>query len=514
MWIRLEGEGTLTARLVRGLREAIRSGRLGAGARAPSSRALAADLGLSRVTVVRAFDQLLAEGYLESRRGSGTFVASRTAAAGVAVPAARGGEPARHRSAFGRRLAGPGRPLFRGWLSRSPLPFDFRYGMPSLRDFPLASWQRTLGRTLRGASMRAHDYGPPEGAAPLRAALAARLGRARGIVCAPEQIVVVSGSQQALDLLARLLLCEGDTALVEEPGYEGARNAFLAAGARLAFAPVDAEGLDASGIPARRLRLAHVTPGHQYPLGSVLSLPRRQALLALAARHGAVVIEDDYDGEFRYEGAPLETLFTLDGGRRVVHVATFSKILFPALRLGYAVLPPDLVEPFARAKLLADGGSPMLEQLALARFLESGDLDRHVRRARLRNRERRETLVAAIREALGDDAQIEGANAGLHLVCWLPRLPPRQLGAVARAAAERGVGVYPISPYYAEPPPVAGFVLGYAGLRPEDLREGVARLTAVLEPRLAPRAGSGRASTARAGRLRSSGSVRAQGDET
>lgn len=500
MWLRLEGEGTLTVRLVRGIREAIRGGRLAPGARAPSSRELAAELGLSRVTVVRAYEQLLAEGYLETRRGAGTFVSAPRDAATAGAAPRRDARPATRLSAFGRRLAGAGRPLFRGWLSRSPLPFDFRYGMPSLQDFPLAAWQRILGRTLRSASLRAHDYGPPEGAAALRKALATRLGRARGLVCSPEQIVIVSGSQQALDLCARLLLGEGDGALVEDPGYEGARNAFLAAGARLGFGRVDAEGL-AAATPVQRLRLVHVTPGHQYPLGSILSLPRRQALLALAERHGAAVIEDDYDGEFRYEGAPLETLFALDGGVRVVHVATFSKLLFPALRLGYAVLPPGLVEPFARAKLLSDGGCPMLEQLALARFIEGGDLDRHLRRARLRNRERREALADALRTELGDEARIEGANAGLHLVCWLPRLPPRQLGALVREAAEEGVGLYPISPYYREPPPEAGLVMGYAGLGPEDIREGVSRLARVLASRLLPPP---------AGKLRSPGMPRAR----
>jgi GntR family transcriptional regulator/MocR family aminotransferase len=444
------------------------------------------------VTVVLAYEQLLAEGYLEGRRGSGTYVRAVGESARASLPRERasGATPPARLSAIGKRLCDGHAPLFgRGLIARFPLPYDFRYGIPSLLDFPTQTWQRCLGRTARRASVRAHDYGDPQGALALRTAIAERLDRVRGVDCAPERIVVVGGSQQGLDLAARLLLEPGDVAVVEEPGYEGARNAFRVAGARVVPAPVDAEGIDLSslGRDARRVRVLHVTPSHQYPLGAVLSLPRRLALLALAEKSGATLIEDDYDAEYRFEGAPLETLYALDGGRRVIHLGTFSKVLFPALRLGYVVLPESLVEPFTRAKLLADGGSPMLEQAALAQFMQDGDFERHVRRARLRNRERREALIAALADELGDEARIEGTNAGLHLCCWLPRLPPRNLGALVRAAAERGVGIYSISPYYAERPRTAGLLMGYAALTPADIRVGVERLARVVASHLPSR---------------------------
>lgn len=494
MWLRLDGQGPLCRQIYRALREEIRSGRLPDGARAPATRALAAELGVSRVTVVLAYEQLLAEGHLEGRRGSGTYV--RAAARGAAPPPRHGRHEAAatlpRLSAAGRRLCEGALPLFSGGLSARPiLPFDFRYGIPSLLDFPAQAWQRCLGRAARSASVRAHDYGPPQGAMALRAAIAERLTRIRGVDCAPEQVVVVGGSQQGLDLAARLLLEPGDVAVVEEPGFEGARNAFRVAGARVVPAPVDAEGIDVSALwpETRHLRLAHVTPSHQYPLGSVLSLSRRRALLALSEKSGGTVIEDDYDGEYRFEGAPLETLYALDGGRRVIHLGTFSKVLFPALRLGYAVLPEPLVEPFARAKLLADGGSPMLEQLALARFLQEGDLERHVRRSRLRNRERREALIGSLREELGDAVEIQGTNAGLHLTAWLPMLPARSVGGLVRAALEHGIGLYPISPFYMARPRRAGLVMGYAALTPADIRTGVRRFAAVLASQLPPSEG-------------------------
>ncbi len=298
MWLRLDGQGSLARQLYRALRDAIRSGRLAPGERAPSTRALAAEAGLSRVTVVLAYEQLLAEGYLEGRRGSGTYVRAVGESARASLPRERasGATPPARLSAIGKRLCDGNAPLFgRGLIARPPLPYDFRYGMPSLLDFPTQTWQRCLGRTARRASVRAHDYGDPQGALALRTAIAERLGRVRGVDCAPERIVVVGGSQQGLDLAARLLLEPGDVAVVEEPGYEGARNAFRVAGARVVPAPVDAEGIDLSslGRDARRVRVLHVTPSHQYPLGAVLSLPRRLALLALAEKSGATLIEDD-----------------------------------------------------------------------------------------------------------------------------------------------------------------------------------------------------------------------------
>ena len=481
----LDGNGPLFQQVYRTIRDGILAGRFAAGGRLPPTRGLASDLGVSRATVVQAYQQLAAEGYLDGRQGSGTYVHGP-------APAARRG-PAPARRAAGAAAAAPrlGRlasallerrrlPLESAYASaRSPLRWDFRYGLPSLADFPLETWQRCLGRAARRAPARAYDYGPPEGSPALRAALAGYLGRSRGVLCAPEQILIVTGSQQGIDLVARVLLDPGDRVVVEEPGFEGARNAFLARDATLVPADVDDEGLDPAALPAARLALA--TPSHQYPLGGVLSWTRRASLLAWAGRHAAWVVEDDYDGEYRFDGRPVPPLKALDADDRVLYLGTFSKVMFPALRIGYVVLPRTLVEPFRRAKLIADGGSPRLEQEALAEFIARGAFERHVRRSRQRNGERRAVLLEALHERLGDRVTVAGANAGLHVVAWVRGVPGRAAGALARRAAEAGVGIYPITPYYLTPPAQAGFILGYSGLAAPDIRAGIARLARVLE---------------------------------
>jgi len=498
MWLVLDGEGSLSRQVYRGVREAIRAGRLAAGARVPATRALARDLRVARITVIQGYEQLLAEGWLETRRGAGTFV---SAGAAVERPAAAAPpslgvrvSPARPRlSAFGERvLETRGRPLLSAAISTRPtLPYDFRYGTPAILDLPTTAWQRCIGRALRRASVRAYDYGAPLGNPALREALAEYLARSRGVRCAPERLLVVSGSQQGLDLAARVMLEPGATALIEEPGYEGARTAFRAAGARVVGVPVDAEGLDVVAAEAAAagagglgdVRALFTTPSHQYPLGAVLSLARRRALLDFATRHGALVIEDDYDGEFRFEGKPLETLHALDGGERVLYLGTLSKVLFPALRLGYLVLPDALVEPFLRARLVADGGLAMLEQVALAELIREGSFERHVRRSRARHLERRETLLAAAARHLGDAVEIVGSNAGLHVVAWLRDVEPAALRRLIDDAAARGIGLYSIHPYYETPPPRAGLVLGYAALTPEAIETGIERLGALLRGR-------------------------------
>ncbi len=483
MWIRLDGDGPLFRQLYRALRAGIVDGVVPPGTRLPATRALATELGLSRTTVLLAYEQLAAEGYLDGRHGSGSFVQAVAAPAGASrAPATlTPAEPSTPRlSPFGTFLTdGRSRPIFSSYVSGRPrLPYDFRYGAPSLHDFPVQIWQRCLGRRARRASAAYYDYGHPQGSAALRAALAGYLLRGRGVRCAPEQILIVSGSQQGLDLAARLLLAPADTAVVEDPGYEGARRALLAAGARLVLVPTDADGLDVDALArdARRARLAHVTPSHQYPLGGVMPYPRRVALLAWAARTGAYVLEDDYDGEYRFGGRPLDALKALDDGERVIYVGTLSKVMFPALRIGYLVLPPALVEPFARAKLLADGGSAFLEQEALADFIASGAFERHIRRSRAWNGERRAALLRAVDEHLGDRVRVEGANAGLHVVAWLRGLSHRHGRDLVQRAAALGVGVYPVTPYYAAPPAGLGLLLGYGALQPRSIATGIARL--------------------------------------
>lgn len=492
MWIRLDGDGPLFRQLHRALRAGILDGVVPPGTRLPATRILADELGVSRTTVLLAYEQLAAEGYLDGRRGSGSFVhdVPPLASPGRAKPTAPTtlaaetppGPP--RLSPFGTFLTDRRtRPIFSSYVSGRPrLPYDFRYGAPALQDFPVQIWQRCLGRRARRASAAYYDYGHRQGSSALRAALAGYLLRGRGVRCEPEQILVVSGSQQGLDLAARLLLSRGDTAVVEEPGYEGARRALLAAGARLALVPTDEDGLDVDALArvGRRARLAHVTPSHQYPLGGVMPYPRRVALLAWASQVGAYVLEDDYDGEYRFGGRPLDALKALDDGGRVIYVGTLSKVMFPALRIGYLVLPTPLVEPFARAKLLADGGSAFLEQEALADFIGSGAFERHIRRSRTWNGERRAALLRALDAHLGDDVEVVGANAGLHVVAWLRGIPARAGRDLVARAAALGVGIYPVTPYYEEEPATLGLLLGYGALPVRSITTGVGRLAEAI----------------------------------
>ncbi|MEO8604792.1 MAG: PLP-dependent aminotransferase family protein [bacterium] len=487
MFLHLDGNGPRYRQVYAALRQAILRGELSGGERLPSSRALALSTGLSRITIQLAFEQLLAEGYVEARVGSGTYVcagAEPTAfdsASDAAPPRPAAARRAPRLSALGRRLATV-TPLLSGRGHGRPRPrYDFRHGLPALSDLPQARWRRLLGRQARRAEVTAYDYGPAAGALPLREAIAAYLRRARGLACEAAQIVIVNGSQQGVELCARLLLDPGDTALVEEPGYEGARSALRAAGAQIAALRVDADGIDIAraSSTARRARLAYVTPAHQFPTGAVLSLPRRLALLDWARRRGALIVEDDYDGEFHYGGRPLAPLQGLDRDGRVIYLGTFSKVMFPALRLGYLVLPPPLARLFAHAKALADGGTSGLEQHALAQFIAGGSFERHLRRARVRNRERRGALLAAIERHLGDRVQVSGANAGLHVLLRLPAVSQARAELLIRRAAQHGVGVYSALPYYLRPPRDAALVLGYASLSPEEIEAGIALLAEV-----------------------------------
>jgi len=488
MLLRLEGEGPLYVRISRALRVEILSGRLARGARLPSTRALAGELGVSRNIVLLAYEQLLAEGYATARRGSGTVVALGVPderASNARVPERRGrrSRPVRL-SAYARRILGGPSASAVGWApAGARLPYDFRYGRPSFGDFPFTTWTRLLARRARRATIRDLDYGRPEGLAALRERIADYLRRARGVRCEPEQVVIVDGTQQALDLAARVLVGPGDRVLLEEPHYRPARIAFAAAGARTDVIPVDEHGMRVDRLPAGtgRHRLAFVTPSHQFPTGAVMPLARRIELLAWADRAGALVFEDDYDSEFRYGGAPVQALQGLDRAGRVIYTGTFSKVMFPALRLGYMVLPGSIRVAFVTAKAFADTGSPTLYQSALADFMEEGHFERHLRRSRARNAARRESLLDAIGRHLGESVEISGANAGLHVLLWLRGVPAGRVDAIRRKAAGLGVGVYPVAPFYLKPPRRAGLILGYASLTEEEIRAGVERLAGAIE---------------------------------
>ena len=489
MFVKLDGPGALYQQLYHSLRGVILTGQLAPGARLPATRALARELGVSRNTVLLAYEQLLAEGYAVGQAGSGTYVAASLPDAMLATARAvpevvRAPHPLPPRlSAYGQHVS-----------MHSPMPppgdeprpasvrYDFRYGLPAVEEFPHEIWRRLLARRARSASLRSLRYGPPEGYGPLREAIADYLRRSRAVVCEPEQIVVVNGSQQALDLAARVLLDSGDRVVLEEPHYQGARQVFLAAGAKILSGPVDAEGLHVEALPpaAAEARLAYVTPSHQFPSGAIMSLARRLALLSWAEHTDAYVIEDDYDSEYRYEGRPVEAVQGLDRRGRVIYVGTFSKVLFPALRLGYMVLPKPLVQPFLAAKWLTDRHTSTLEQEMLTDFICEGHFERHLRRSRTRNAARRAALLDALDTYLGSRISISGANAGIHLLVWLHDVEVQQMDTLIEDGARAGIGLYPVSPYYLSPPSRAGLLLGYAAMTETEIHAGIKGLAGVL----------------------------------
>jgi GntR family transcriptional regulator/MocR family aminotransferase len=471
----------LHRQLYDGIRSAILRGLLSPGTQLPASRALAADLDVSRNTVMAAFDQLLAEGYIEGRHGSGTYV-SRSLPEQL-LHAGPPGKETRRSSAAAPRLSERGQAL----ASTPPVfprphqtPHAFEIGLPALDEFPVGTWSRLVVRRCRAGlrGLLGHDESP--GLRPLREAIAAYVGTARAVPCRAEQVILVSGSKRAIDLAARVLLDPGDTAWTEDPCYPAARGALLGAGARVVPLPVDGEGLDVAAGLARcaDARLAYVTPSHQYPTGVTMSLRRRLALLEWASSRSAWVLEDDYDSEYRYAGRPLASLQGLDTQGRVLYLGSFSKVLFPALRLGYLVVPPDLVSAFGAAHALLAGPPPALEQAVLADFMAEGHFVRHVRRMRALYAERQGVLMRALRRELNGLLDVPTFESGMHLVAWLPEGVDDRT-ASAHAAAT-GVTARPLSAFAAAPVRRGGLLLGYTALRPGQIRDGVRRLAVAL----------------------------------
>ncbi|TDH61179.1 PLP-dependent aminotransferase family protein [Dankookia rubra] len=470
----------ITQRICEAIKDRIAAGLLAPGARLPSTRSLAAEWGVSRTTVTAAYEQLIAEGYLEARQGARTRVAQGLGPPPVTPGLPGPAEQSDRLSAYGQQLADFTPPPV---AAGSRMVADFRYGDLSAADFPMLAWRKAVTGALlrREPSLR---YGDPSGSPDLRAALQGYLWRARGLRCDAEQIVVVNGSQQGLDLCARLLLNPGDPVVMENPGYNLARQVFVAAGAEVVPVSVDREGLRTEALPLARL--AYATPSHQFPLGSVMSAGRRRELLAWARRSGAHIVEDDYDSEYRFDTAPIPPLQALDAAGRVIYLGTVSKTLSPTLRLGYLVVPAALAPAFAKAKRLTDRHSPGLEQQALADLIESGAYERHVRRVRRRNGERRAALLAALSAILDDAVTVVGADAGLHVVVWLDRVPREREDALIARAQAAGLGVYPVSPLYAPTPAearphTAGLVMGYASLDEGTIDRGVRMLKEILK---------------------------------
>ncbi len=482
MLIRLDGKDALYLQVYRALRQAILDTDLGPGSRLPPTRLLSRDLGVSRNVVLQAYDQLYAEGYVEGKVGAGTFVASELPEELLqAIRTSHQDGPRetveRRLSAWGQRALRSGAPTRTPPYPEPPLRWDFQYGEVAPDEQCLKLWRRLLARRAENLHL---NYSPAEGWPELRVHLSEYVRRSRGALCSPEQVLVVNGSQQALDLSARLLIEPGDPVVIEEPHYQGARQSFLSAGARLVAAPVDDEGLNLSAVDTEGARLAYITPSHQFPTGAVMSLARRLEMLDWAESHDAYLLEDDYDSEYRYGSRPVESVQGLDRRGRTIYIGTLSKVLFPSLRLGFMVLPEDLLPPFVAGKWLLDRQSPTLEQAVLADFISEGHFERHLRRMRTLNAERRRVLLEALEEHLGDAVEIQGTNAGVHLLVWFRHLRAVEMDDLIRRAAARGVGIYSVDRYFLSPPERGGLVLGYSSMSPPEIRRGVAELAKAI----------------------------------
>jgi len=498
-----KASGSLSRQIYRALRDGILAGRLTGGLRLPSTRALAIDLGVSRNTVVTAFDQLLAEGYVESRVGRGTRVSQTmpdhllharsrprvrivTTAPGNSAPgsspSARGAllvDHARRRSAVDE-----------GTVAFAP-------GVPALDLFPWQLWSRLVANRARKLGATSAGYADSLGYPPLREAVARYVAVARGVNCTADQVLIVGGSQQGIDLVARVATDPGDSAWIEDPGYYGALGAFAGAGLRVTGVPVDADGMSvaAGRVGAPAARLMYVTPSHQFPLGVTMSLSRRLELLAAAAEMQAWIVEDDYDSEFRYVSRPLTALQGLDTEGRVVYVGTFSKVMFPALRIGFVIAPQSLLPAITAARKFAGTQQAVLEQMVLADFITDGHFERHVRRMRAVYAERQQHLIDALRAECAGVLDASPAGSGMHLVGWLP--PDADDADVSRRAATRGVDAIALSAFavgrgVGRP----GVLLGYAHVNRATMFAAARGLAGAIRESLAqrPRVLAGRAS--------------------
>ena len=477
------------------IRGAILSGRLPAAHKMPSTRALSTSLGISRATVTVSYEYLLSEGYLEAYTGSGTFVSSELPEDLLRVDtdiledeqlSANAPQLVNVRH---KRLSGYGRSLTAGdWMdfSKEDPRISFSFGRPDLEHFPMRLWSQLLTKHAAKKDLELLDCpGRAKGFRPLREALAQYLNSARALTCSADRIIIVNGSQQAIDLVTKVLVDKDDFVGVEDPGYVGAQKAFRAQGANLVPFTVDGSGLKVDQVKKgfdrnapQQLKLVYVTPSHQFPTGVVLSLPRRLELLRWASRTGAYIVEDDYDSEFRYKGRPIPALGGLDKTNSVIYIGTFSKMLLPALRLGYLVVPDDLVEVFAHAKWLADRHSPLLQQQVLAEFIAAGHLERHVRKMRGIYEQRRKFFVDSLKEAFGSRVTILGDKAGINVLVRFDTACSDD--EIVLRAASQGVGLSSTRQYYLGDHRPGEYHLNYGGLNEDQLTEGIGVLASII----------------------------------
>lgn len=472
-------ETPLHRQIYDGFRAAILRGDLRPGQPVPSSRELAFEIPVSRFPVLHAYAQLLAEGYFQSQVGSGTFVSSSLPEQLMSVnrtsrPSTRGPSGPRRLSRRAQLFpAFEGASQLRGWGA-------FGVHQPAFDQFPFQVWSSLVARHSRNPNAGAFHHIHPLGSPRFREEICSYLRTARAVKCESSQIMVVSGSQQALDITTRVLLDPGDPVLIEEPGYNLERTVLATAGCRLIPVPVDADGMDVSHAIKHhpKARAAFVTPSHQYPLGSTMSATRRLQLLNWAQSAGSWIVEDDYDSEYRYETKPIASLQGLDVNQRVIYIGTFSKVLFPSLRIGYIVIPPDLVERFSAVRFAMDIFPPYLYQEVLADFMSLGYFGRHLRKMRRLYSERRGVLIESIRREFGDLLEVHGTEAGMHLAVTLPdAFNDREIAS--RAAREK-VWLWPLSPYYIGKKPRQGLVLGFGSTSASQLPQAVHKLRSLI----------------------------------
>lgn len=484
--LRESEKATLQNQIFDQVRAMILNGQLRGDDPLPTTRELSAQLGVSRNTAVLAYERLIAEGYIRTKPYVGTFVSPDlpdTAFLSSASSSAAATEPQ-----FAAETVLPFEPVHElrthrlADPDRRRLAADFWVGRPDARTFPLKAWSQHIKARLKTAGSKLTSYSDPAGLLELRQAIAKHLGPARGVVCDPEQIIIVGGCQDGFNLVGRMLVTPGSTAVVESPCYQGAAYVLESLGAKLHPVPIDRDGLDVSKLPHVKNALAYVTPSHQYPVGVTMSLQRRIELLSWATQYDAYIMEDDYDSDFRFVGSPLTALKGLDRNERVIYLGTFSKCMGPGLRLGYIVAPRRLVDSFRRMKMLMNNGQSWLEQAAMADFMASGEFGRHLRRIRQLYRDRRDALLGALKKHFGE-CEIYGEQAGMHLVWKLPEGFPSAAEVEAKGLAA-GVGVCSLATgsalRFGDDDGDRLLMLGFVALTEKEIEDGIARLATAL----------------------------------
>ena len=472
MYLEMDGKGALYGQLTRALKSAVMAGRVAPGSRLPATRELADELRISRNTVRSAYDQLIAEGFFEGRAGSGSFVAHNATTSTGTRPAASVAPQSR----YARRL----RALddFRVIRLHRGLRFNLQYGEAVVDPIAITAWRRELAHAALGTALQ---YPLAQGLQSLREALCDYLKRRRGINCSPDDVLIVSATQQAMSLTAQVLVDPADTVVLEDPHYFFARHVFKAYGANIATVPVDQDGLQCAKLARLSPKLIVVTPSHQFPSGCLMSKSRRLELLNYAEKKKCWIFEDDYDSEFRYDVNPMPALSAIDATGRVIYAGTFSKVLFPSLRMGYLVVPPALRNDFIVAKRMADLGCPAIEQAAMARYIASGGFERHLRRVVQITKRRRTALLEGLARVGQGQFEVQDSHAGMHLVARLPQFSERKFTRLIELAAARGLGLHRSAPFYTNPPKVPGLLLGFAALSATEINAAMAVLEGCLK---------------------------------